>query len=191
MKRLFLLITFLLVAANAHATTTWVSATGGATAAAAPGGCASASGTSDPGTYYRTIRGALACFGPAAGAGAGHTVMVKSGSYNSENMDQASVGDFFPKGSDLNTSPFTLKCQTQGACSIKSNAGAGGYALRIYGSGAGVNSKCVPSSTGIRFNATSALSLALKREWRGVQIRALGKKISNAGLVHVLAVIRS
>src|SRR5690242_649126 len=139
MKRLFLLITFLLVAANAHATTTWVSATGGATAAAAPGGCASASGTSDPGTYYRTIRGALACFGPAAGAGAGHTVMVKSGSYNSENMDQASVGDFFPKGSDLNTSPFTLKCQTQGACSIKSNAGAGGYALRIYGSGAGVD----------------------------------------------------
>lgn len=101
MRTLLAVISVLFFAANAEATTWWVSATGGST-----GNCSTAQGASDPGTYIRTITAGLACVGSGGGtAGAGHTVMVKNGTYNEQ------MANKLPGGTSA--SRFTLKSQNK------------------------------------------------------------------------------
>ncbi len=61
-------------ATQSQATTYWIAATGGTTT----GSCAAASGTSDPGVYYRTFAAIVA----AGCIHGGDTVKIKDGTYN-------------------------------------------------------------------------------------------------------------
>lgn len=73
MKRVIwlLLLIALMESSQAWATTYWVAATGGSTTAV----CATASGTSDPGSYLRTVAAGVTCLS------AGDTLKIKAGSY--------------------------------------------------------------------------------------------------------------
>lgn len=68
---LWVLFLILGLAGSAQATTYWVAATGGTTTTS----CATASGSSPPGSYLRTINGGMGCANP------GDTVMVRDGVY--------------------------------------------------------------------------------------------------------------
>ncbi len=107
---LAVVVCLLALTANAGATTYWVSATGGTT-----GSCGTAIGTSDPGTYLRTIAGGIGCVSNTQGVGAGHTVMVKNGTYN-ENLDENSSA--LPSGTSWAT-PFTIRSQNQYGATIR------------------------------------------------------------------------
>lgn len=71
MKRIFLILVFLLTTVDAHATRYWASPTGGAA------NCAAASGSADPG-QYRTLTQAISCANAS-----GDEVYITPGTYTS------------------------------------------------------------------------------------------------------------
>jgi len=99
----------------AQATQWWVSATGGST-----GNCSTVQGSNDPGIYIRTINQAIACVSNALGAGAGSTIMVKSGAY-AESFDGQSAR--LPSGTSW-TAPFTIKSEVQYGAVIRNSGGS-------------------------------------------------------------------
>src|SRR5207244_12453501 len=71
-----------------------------------------------PSTPKQTINAALNCLGTAAGAGAGHTVQVASGTY------AETINNNLPGGTSWNT-PFTLTAATSGTVTLQPPVGAG------------------------------------------------------------------
>jgi len=74
MKTIFLLLALLFATAQAHATTYWVSATGGSTGSV----CADIDGSVDPTVYFRTIVAGIACLS------SGDTLKIKDGTYTDD-----------------------------------------------------------------------------------------------------------
>lgn len=75
MKKLILVLAFLLLPSVANSAQVWVAVSGGSTTT----NCATASGASDPGSYIRTIAAGVACLS------SGDTLFIKNGTYD-ENL---------------------------------------------------------------------------------------------------------
>lgn len=124
MKSLLTLI-FVLFASPVFAQTYYVR-TGGSDSHTCGTGTNGAQNNTDAGAK-QTIKGALACIGITQGAGAGKFVVVNPGTYT-EGMNQqdSGVGPYMPSGSGpADANRFTLKCISQGACTIRNVGGFG------------------------------------------------------------------